>query len=106
MATETWRDFHPSLEIPEGLKNTRVGVSTGMEAADPLADIDFQFETYYDDGSDLGEDEVGDQLDVPGTFEIISQTVRIGPDGSQVVDVIIDVEEVQGAVKYEVRMSK
>lgn len=108
MATEIWRDFDPNLDIPVGLKNARVAVSPNKteDVPDPDADIDFQTETYIDEDSELDEEFVGDELDVPGTFEIISQTVRTGPDGSQVVDIVIDVEEVEGAVKYEVRITK
>lgn len=108
MTTEIWRDFDPNLDIPEGLKNARESVSRDRteELPEPDADIDFQTETLSDDESQLDEEEVGDELDVPGTFEIVSQTVRTGPDGAQVVDIVIDVEEVQGAVKYEVRVTK
>lgn len=108
MATEIWRDFDPNLDIPIGLKNARVSTKPDVteELPDPDADINEQFETLIDEESELDEEEVGDELDVPGTFEIISQTVRTGPDGSQVVDIVIDVEEVEGAVKYEVRITK
>lgn len=108
MATEIWRDFDPNLDIPIGLKNARVASSVDKtsELPEPDADIDIQTETLVDEESELDEEEVGDELDVPGTFEIVSQTVRTGPDGSQVVDIVIDVEEVEGAVKYEVRITK
>ena len=108
MATEIWRDFDPNLDIPEGLKNARESVNTESteEIPEPDADIDFQTDTLIDEESELDEEFVGDELDVPGTFEIVSQTVRTGPDGSQVVDIVIDVEEVEGAVKYEVRVTK
>lgn len=108
MVTEIWRDFDPNLDIPAGLKNARESISpdTIEEIPDPDADIDFQTETLIDEESELNEEEVGDELAVPGTFEIISQTVRTAPDGSQVVDIVIDVEEVEGAVKYEVRITK
>lgn len=108
MATEIWRDFDPNLDIPIGLKNARVAVKPDNteELPDPDADIDIQTDTLIDEESELDEEFVGDELDVPGTFSIISQTVRTGPDGAQVVDVVIDVEEVEGAVKYEVRITK
>lgn len=108
MATEIWRDFDPNLAIPEGLKNARVSTSPDRtnEYPDPDANIDIQTETFDDEGSELDEDGVGFELDVPGTFEVVSQTVRTGPDGSQVVDVVIEIEDVNGAVNYEVRMSK
>ena len=108
MATDVWRDFDPSLDIPIGLVNARttVNADTVDELPDPNADIDFQTDTLVDEDSELDEEYVEDELDVPGTFEILSQTVRTGPNGSQVVDIVIDVEEVEGAVKYEVRVTK
>jgi hypothetical protein len=108
MTTEIWRDFDPNLDIPIGLKNARISTRPDVveELPEPDADIDIQEDTLYDDDSQLDEDESSDELDVPGTFVIISQTVRTAPDGSQVVDVVIDVEEVEGAEKYEVRITK
>lgn len=108
MTTEIWRDFDPNLDIPVDLKNARVGVRADVveDIPDPDADIDIQEDTLDDDDSQLDEDESSDELDVPGTFVIVSQTVRTAPDGSQVVDVVIDVEEVEGAAKYEVRITK
>lgn len=106
MATEIYRDFDPNLTIPIGLKNTRISTLPDVQEdlAEPDADIDIQEETLSDDDSQLDEDEVGDELDVPGSFTIISQTVRTAPDGNQVIDIVIDVEEVDGAVKYEIRI--
>lgn len=108
MATEIWRDFDPNLDIPIGLKNAREArlPDTTEDFPDPYADIDIQTETYEDEESELDEEFVGDELAVPSTFEIISQTLRTGPDGAQVVDVVVEVEDVPGAVKYEIRITK
>lgn len=108
MTTEIWRDFDPNLDIPIGLKNARVSTLPDVtdEVGEPDADIDVQEDTLNDDDSQIDEDEIDDELGVPGTFSIISQTVRTAPDGTQVVDIVIDVEEVEGAVKYEVRITK
>lgn len=108
MATEIWRDFDPNLDIPIGLKNARVAALPDRteELPAPDADIDIQSETLVDEESELNEEEIGDELDVPGTFVIVSQTIRTAPDGTQVVDVVAEVEDVEGAVKYEVRITK
>lgn len=108
MTTEIWRDFDPNLDIPIDLKNTRISTLPDVvqEIAEPDADINIQDETLDDEDSQIDEDEAGDILDVPGTYVIVSQTVRTAPDGTQVVDVVIDVEEVEGAEKYEVRITK
>ena len=108
MTTDIWREFDPNLPIPIGLKNARVARLPDVteELPDSDSDIDIQTETVNDDESQLDEDDNDEELQVPGTFEIVSQTVRTSPDGSQVIDVVIDVEDVDGAVKYEVRITK
>lgn len=107
MATEIWRDFDPNLDIPIGLKNARVATLPDVQedVPEPNAEINVQEDTLSDDDSEINEDESGDVLDPPGTFEIISQTVRTAPDGTQVVDVVIDVEEVEGATDYQVHVT-
>jgi|SRR6478609_20028 len=108
MTTEIWRDFDPNLDIPEGLINAKVVTQPDVitEVGEPDANIDIQDETLNDDDSLLDEDSDDTELEVPGTYVILSQTVRTAPDGTQVVDVVIDVEEIEGAEKYEVRITK
>ena len=110
MTTEIWRDFDPNLEAPVDLKNVRVTPTvqegTTQSVIDNDAEIDVQTETLDDIESELDEDYADDVLDTPSAFDIISQTVRTAPDGRQVVDIIIDVEEIVGALDYEVRVTK
>lgn len=105
MATEIWRDFDPNLDIPDGLKNARE-ITNRDGVADPDADLNIQFDTAYDEDSELDEDFIGEELGVPNSFKIVSQTVRTGMNGSHVVDVVIEVEDVDGAVNYDVRVTK
>lgn len=42
-------------------------------------------------------------ISAPENLTVISQTIRVLPDGTSVVDVVLDVEEVLGASRYEVR---
>lgn len=107
-STEIWRDFDPNLDIPLDLKNVRVSIRPDVvnDAPVPDADIDVQEDTLEDDESQLDDDETDDDLGVPGSYAIVSQTVRTAPDGSQVVDVVIDVEDIEGASKYDVRITK
>lgn len=104
MASEIWREFDPNFDIPIGLRNAKSVAP--VEEESPFDDIDIQTETIDDDESSTEDDGFDDELEVPGTFEVISQTIRTAADGSQVVDVIIDVEEVEGADKYEIRITK
>lgn len=107
METEIWRDFDLNLDIPVELKNARYAVpADSEEIPDPDADIDIQDETLIDDDSQIDEDEIGNELGVPASLYIVSQTVHTAPDGRLVVDVVIEVEEVEDAVDYEVRITK
>lgn len=107
MVTEIWTDFDPNLHIPSDLKNTQIATKPDVieGAPDPDADIDIQSESFDDDSSMLPEDSTGDSLDTPSSFVIISQTVRTDPQGNQVVDVVLDIEEVSGATDYQVRIA-
>lgn len=103
MADEIW--FDPSIPIPEGIKNTRVKEKDfdDGELMDNAEDIDIQEDSASDDDSMLDEDSIDDELEVPGGFTIVGQTTRTLPDGTQLVDIVIDVEEVEGAENYQVR---
>jgi hypothetical protein len=97
--TEIWRDFDPNLEIPLGLKNARVLEKPELpEEVDGFTDFDDD----TDDDDDLDEDGLG----VPDGFTIVDQQVRTASDGSQVVDVIIEIDDIDGALNYEVRLTK
>ena len=107
--TDIYREFDPNLDLPEDIKNTTVGTLSDVESDLPDngdSDINVQDETYDDDDSDINQDEVGDLLDPPSSFTVISQTVRTGNDGTQVVDVVIDVEDIAEAIDYEYRITK
>lgn len=76
----------------------------GEDNDDAFSDVTVVVES--DDNSEILEDESSDELDTPTNIAILSQTVRTGTDGRSVVDVVIQVDEVFGAVKYEVRVTK
>lgn len=105
--------FDPTLDVPEGLINVKVGyVDEDEDTLPPVApsqddwDAIYQSEEYNEEDDSNEELEGEDFLDVPNEIVIISQAVRTAPDGSQVVDVVIDVEEVSGLVDYQVRVTK
>lgn len=45
-------------------------------------------------------------LPTPDSVSLVSQEVRVTADGKIVVDVVLDVADISGAVNYEVRMTK
>lgn len=109
MATDIWRDFDPNLEIPYGLKN--VNVKPTVQEGTVVETFD---EPAIDDGIDIIEDEIDDDLnedfsndilDPPDSLVIVSQTVRTAPDGRQVVDVVVEVEDIPSALNYDIRVT-
>lgn len=69
---------------------------------DVLDDDEVSGEYEYDFSE---EDEVDDGLLTVSAMNVISQTFRTAPDGTQVVDVVIEVSDIDGATKYEVRLN-
>lgn len=102
----------PAFPIPKGAEDEFVYTETpGDEFYDPEDDSLF-YDELVDAGSDLVEyyeedfGEAEDVLDIPDEFTIISQTVRRAPGGYQVIDVVIQTEDIDGAINYEVRVTK
>jgi hypothetical protein len=101
------------FDIPDGLVNFQHSdVPTG-DASDYLTDEEIETDDLSDsevlDDTYLVDelDETGvPELDFPDTFTILSQTIRTQPNGMQVIDVVIEVESVAGALNYEVRAVK
>lgn len=106
--TDIWTDFDPNLELPLELKNAKIVRSPDAESEvwDSDTEIDVQSETYDDDSSQQDDEDPADTLDTPSSFTIVSQQIRTGLDGTQVVDIVIEVEDVPGANSYNVRVSK
>lgn len=107
MVNDIIRDLNPNFPIPEGLKGFVEGErDSDIDVPVQDADIDIQFETLDEEDSVMPEPISENDVEAPDDIQIISQTVRTAPDGRQVVDVVIDVAEVRGAVKYDVRITK
>lgn len=100
-------DFDPNIELPPDLVNAKftVPLDDGIQVINPGLSLEEQMELL--DGDDFYDgDEISEEImDAPGSFVILEQIVRVGSDGSQVVDVIVDVEEIEGAISYDIRMS-
>lgn len=103
------------FSIPEGAEDQfvhsddEVDIDTGTEedvfsyldSLDLEVEDEIEYETGYDD-----EDYDEELLETPEDFVIISQTLRRGPGGQQVVDIVIEAEDVDGATHYEIQVTK
>jgi hypothetical protein len=109
MATDIVREIDPNWLIPEGLKGAverTVVEDLQVLTSEQEEDVDIQNETTDEEDSELDEDAIDDAIEAPDEIVIVSQTIRTDPSGRQVIDVVIDVAEVEGAVKYDVRITK
>lgn len=81
-------DPDPSLQVEENWTE---------DAADTIALEDAT--TIEDVAAALG-------IETPQSLTIVSQEVRVAPDGRSLVDIVLDVEDVPGASNYELRVTK
>lgn len=101
------REFDSNFYIPEELKNAthREPDTEDADAVDE-EELDIQWEYSEEEASELDDSSVEEALEAPDFIDIVSQTIRTSPSGGQVVDVIIDIPDSNGQVKYEVRVTK
>lgn len=101
----------PNFFVPEGV----VGIVVG-EPATEKAPSEEDYREVIDDGYFAPVDTIGPLTDtvsgsteilgVPTNITIVSQDVRVLPNGSALVDVVINIPDVRGATNYEVRITK
>ena len=101
--------LNPMFPIPEGMEDEffydedaaqRDLISDEIDESALIDEFgDFELEE-IDDDTDYTE-----TPDTPQIFGVIQQTVRFLPDGTQLVDVILSVEDVPGAT-YEVGVTR
>lgn len=104
----------PLFVIPDGAEDqfaySREEYAVEETSEDNLAidSVDDYTET-ADDSLDY-DDGYGDQdatiLEIPENFSIISQVLRRAPGGQQVVDIVIETEDIPGAINYEIQVTK
>lgn len=107
--------FEPGQYIPYGLQGALTLEANADEPilAESISEDELFGEDEYSEEELTDEweqssdesDELDDALGVPNNMTVISQTFRTAPDGRQVVDVVIEVDEIVDAVRYEVRTS-
>ena len=93
----------PNFGIPKGL--ARVSNSEpGTSDADNSSDLSGDDTSTLDSTTSI----LGDTGDVefPQTGNIFTQKLKFQPNGSTLVDVYIDAEDVAGATNYEIRVTK
>lgn len=98
----------PMFPIPEGTDELVYGDASGI---DPNRQQTGPVDAYTGspiDPSFIPEPDTEGQVFVPTPeiVGIVSQQVRRAPDGTNVIDVVIEVSDVVGATNYEFRVTK
>ena len=70
-----------------------------------IADDDLLLDEEFLDGFDPGVSDII-ELEVPEDFEVVEQKLRRVDSGQQVVDIVIEIQEIEGAINYEVQITK
>lgn len=100
----------PRFDVPEGLGSFAYEEATtdpeNVESSTPDSDV---VEIYTGEPS-VAETDVSDVTHdappVPEEFTILSQTIHMSPDGRQLVDVEIQVEDIPGVIQIDFRVTK
>ena len=107
--SDNQREINPNFAIPEGLRvytYETVAPSPLEEQSVDGAGADLEDDIDTDESSEEDYESDDDTPDTPDIYGIISQTITTAPDGSQVVNVVLDVEDLESALsKYDVRFT-
>lgn len=106
----------PLFKVPEGAEDqftfSREGTDEEIGVSETDEGLEIEIYSYeegetsldYDDGYD--DQTTGATLETPEVFAVISQTLRRAPGGQQVVDIVVETEDINGAVNYEFQVTK
>lgn len=102
-------EINPMFFIPEGIDELKYGDNLITVEADDVDENEFDVDIDADDVDGVGADDGTDYSDSPETptiFGVILQTIHVDDTGSEVVDVVFDVEDVFNVDSYEIRATK
>lgn len=105
MAHDTVIGIDPNFSFPEGLSDVVQIDANTLDYEEPV-EIDLTIDSFGEEYEDLHGEGDGADIPAPEYINVVSQTVRTAPDGRQVIDVVIEVESVMGALNYEMRVTK
>lgn len=104
--------FDPAIYLPSDLADAEYApVERPDYVSEPDEDFvgevidDFTDEDPENDDQDNYDEGSIDVLDVPSVYSVVEYLPRTAPDGTQVVDVVLEIQEVPRAVTYEVRLA-
>jgi hypothetical protein len=100
----------PNFHIPEGLESF---VYSDEDNPGPLPESIAADSDVVEVYTDAPADEDSEQGDIshdapaiPGEVVVINQKIRTSPDGRQVVDLTLEVDDIDGVVGFDIRVTK
>ncbi|AXH66571.1 hypothetical protein SEA_SPILLED_65 [Streptomyces phage Spilled] len=104
----------PNFFLPPGVVDARYPdeievdqeETTDVIDTDDVIDVDSDTLSEVDEPEETGEDNETSVLLPPDTVIVVSQTIRVGENGQQVVDVVLEVPDVDESIQIDVRMTK
>lgn len=96
----------PMFYIPDGATEFTYGQVKDVPdifSDDELDGSDSEYSPYDDD---LGVSDGGDTPPTPSILGVVSQTITRTAAGNEVVDVVIEVDDIDGVTNYQFRISK
>lgn len=100
----------PRFDIPDGLDSFVYEENANPEELSTATVGDIDVQVIYTGEPSVEETDLDDYThDAPPTpqeFNILSQTIHMSPDGRQLVDVEIEVEDIPNVVQIDVRVTK
>jgi hypothetical protein len=96
----------PNFFLPPGVTGMRLETLEERGRQSPGSIIAGSDGEVIDQELEFENPDIDSSLRPPSWIKVISQTVRKGPTGIQVVDVVIEVEDVPGVDDYQVRITK
>lgn len=94
----------PNFFLPPGVIDMRYSTEQDVSSEDDYTSDEEVDVTVVEVG--VTDNSQADTLTPPDNITIISQTVKISPDGHEVVDVVLEVDDIPGVTSYEVRLAK
>jgi hypothetical protein len=101
----------PNFFLPPGVVDARYPNGDETDQAETTdteitETVDGSVDSPFDESLETGEDNNVSTLFPPDSVIVVSQVIRTGDNGQQVVDVIIEVEDVPTSIQVDVRMAK
>lgn len=93
----------PRFPIPTGAENE---FEHDVQITLDEDDISVEYDTNeFVEGDSDAVDVPGNVLDTPESITIVSQKLRRAPGGQNVIDIVIEIGDVDGAVDYEIQIA-